>query len=158
MTPTIALRPATAQDEAFLFDLYARNRQAELYAWGLDETTLASFLQMQFAAQQGAYTTQFPEADHDLVLVDQEPVGRIYVQRAADHLLLVDIALLPEMQGQGVGTWLLRALLEEGVAKNVPVRLQVVVTNPAQRLYERLGFAALGNDGVYEQMRWEPPE
>jgi ribosomal protein S18 acetylase RimI-like enzyme len=158
MTPTIALRPATAQDEAFLFDLYVCNRQAELHAWGLDETTLASFLQMQFAAQQGAYTTQFPEADHDLVLVDQEPVGRIYVQRAADHLLLVDIALLPEMQGQGVGTWLLRALLEEGVAKNVPVRLQVVVTNPAQRLYERLGFAALGNDGVYEQMRWEPPE
>ena len=156
MLTTIAVRPVTDADEPFLFDLYARNRQAELHAWGLDETMLASFLQMQFAAQQGAYAAQFPRADHDLVLMDEEPVGRIYVQRAADHLLLVDIALLPEVQGQGIGTWLMRALLEEGTAKNLPVRLQVVMTNPAKRLYERLGFVSLGNDGVYEQMRWDP--
>jgi len=153
----LTLRPATPADDAFLLDLYAQNRQAELRAWGLDESMLASLLQMQFTAQQTTYATQYPDADHDLLLLDDEPVGRLYIHRAEDHLLLVDIALLPEVQGQGLGTALLCTLLEEAAEKGVPVRLQVVMTNLARHLYQRLGFTALGSDGVYEQMEWHPP-
>lgn len=157
MITSLTLRPATPADEGFLCDLYAQNRQAEFRAWGLDEAMLASLLQMQFTAQQTTYATQYPDADHDIILLDGRPVGRFYVHRATDHLLLVDIALVPEVQGRGLGTALLQALLDEGGKKGLPVRLHVGITNPARCLYQRLGFTALGSDGVYEHMQWQPP-
>ena len=157
MPPSLTLRPATPADEDFLFELYTRNRQAELGAWGLDESMLASVMQMQFMAQQTTYATQYPNAHHDILLLDDKSVGRLYVDRAKDHFVLVDISLLPAVQGQGFGTALLHGLLKEAAEKSLPVHLQVVMTNPARHLYQRLGFASLGNDGVYEQMQWQPP-
>ena len=60
----------------------------------------------------------------------------------------------PGLRGRGIGTGLLKDLLAEAAEKGRPVRLKVVLTNPARRLYERQGFIGLGNDGVYEQMEW----
>ncbi len=64
------------------------------------------------------------------------------------------VALVPEARGSGLGTRLLRALQAEAAEKGLPLRLKVVLTNPARRLYQRLGFVGLGDDGVYEQMEW----
>ena len=152
--PPIALRPAQPDDEDFLFDLYAGTRRAEMEAWGLDDAMLAQMLRMQFAGQQGTYRAQFPQADHRIILHDGVPVGRILIDREGPEIVLVDVALVPALRGRGIGTWLLKDLLAEAAEADRPVRLKVVLTNPARRLYERLGFVGLGNDGVYEQMEW----
>ena len=155
--PSITLRPVQPDDEAFLFDLYTSTRREEMAAWGLDEAMLAQLIDMQFAGQQGTYRMQFPEADHHLIVRDDRPVGRLLVDRAEAQMVLVDVALLPEARGGGIGTDLLRALQDEAAEKDVPLRLKVLLTNPARRLYQRLGFVGLGDDGVYEQMEWRPP-
>ena len=152
----ITLRPVQPDDEAFLFDLYAGTRREEMAAWGLDEVMLAQILRMQFASQQGTYRTQFPEADHHIILRHERPIGRLLVDRTGAEMLLVDVALVAEARGSGIGTRLLRALQAEAVEKGVPLRLKVVLTNPARRLYQRLGFVGLDDDGVYEQMEWRP--
>ncbi len=152
--PSITLRPVQPDDEAFLFDLYASTRRDEMAAWGLDDAMLAQMLRMQFAGQQGTYRAQFPEADHHLILHDERPIGRLLVDRAEAAVVLVDVALLPEARGSGLGTRLLRALQAEAAEKGLPLRLKVVLTNPARRLYQRLGFVGLGDDGVFEQMEW----
>ena len=152
--PVITLRPAQPDDDDFLFDLYASTRRAEMEAWGLDEAMLASMLRMQFNGQQGTYRAQFPQADHHIIVHEDQPAGRILIDRAGPEIVLVDVALLPALRGRGIGTRLLKDLLAEAAEKGRAVRLKVVLTNPARRLYMRLGFTGLGNDGVYEQMEW----
>lgn len=152
--PPITLRPAQPDDEAFLFDLYASTRREEMAAWGLDDVMLAQMIKMQYAGQQGTYRARFPEADHHIILRGERPVGRLLVDRTGARMVLVDVALAPEARGAGIGTGLVRALQAEAAEKDLPLRLKVVLTNPARRLYERLGFVALGDDGVYEQMEW----
>ena len=51
------------------------------------------FLDFQFGAQHDYYREQFPDARFDLVLVDGEPAGRLYVHRREDEIRLIDIAL-----------------------------------------------------------------
>lgn len=147
----LRLRPARAEDEAFLYRLYVSTRADEVAAWGLDPETLGPLLRMQYAGQRGQYAAQFPAADHRIVLLDGRPAGRIYVDRSEERLLLIDVAVLPEHRGQGVGTTLVRSLLEEAATR--PVDLSVVRTNPARRLYERLGFAVVEQDAIYLRMR-----
>ena len=149
----IALRAADAGDRPFLFRLYCSTREAEMGAWGWDAAQRESFLKMQFAAQTQDYRAQFPHAEHQIILLDSQPIGRIVVARD-DEIRLVDIALLPEHRGAGIGTALMRDLLAEAEQEAKPVRLQVQKSNRAIGLYERLGFSKTGDTGAHLQMEW----
>jgi ribosomal protein S18 acetylase RimI-like enzyme len=91
-----------------------------------------------------------------LVLHGGAPVGRLYLSRWAREHRIVDIALLPEYRGAGLGTALLRDLLDEGAAAGKAVTIHVEKFNPALTLYRRLGFVAAGEEGAYDLMRWKP--
>jgi len=80
------------------------------------------------------------------------------VDRSGDTTVLVDVALLAEHRGRGVGGALMGALLAEAQAACRAVRLHVSRTNPAARLYERLGFVRKGGDEMYAAMEWRPPQ
>ena len=140
------------EHQEFLFRLYASTRQQEFASLGWPPAQLEVFLRMQFNNQQRWYETAYPDAEHRIILCDGEPIGRILVNRTPESLLLVDIALLPEHQNRGIGAQYLRELNEESEKTGVPVRLQVLKTNPAQHLYERLGFVKTGEDELYLQM------
>ena len=148
----LILRSVAPSDDAFLFRLYASTRKEELDAWGWDDEQRKAFLEMQFRAQHMSYRAQFPNADHQIILKDDQPIGRIMVTRTDDEFRLVDIALLWESRGSGIGTQLVRALVEEASRAGKPLRLTVLRTNPAARLYERLGFTVVGDNGLYFQM------
>ena len=152
----IDLRDAGEADDGFLFDLYRQLREPEVDGLGWDDAQIAAFIEMQFKAQALGYRVQFPNADHRIILRDREPIGCIVVDRSHDHITLVDITLLPEVRGRGIGTGMLKDLLVEAAAKRMPVSLKVTEGNPARRLYERLGFKSHGGDGLYEQMEWRP--
>ena len=116
-----------------------------------------AFLDMQFLAQKTDYTSRFPESEHSVILVDGEPVGRIWLDRGSDQMLLVDIALLPEARGRGTGTVLLRRLQREAEEATKPLRHSVYKTNVgALRLYERLGFEVIEDRDIYVIMEWTP--
>ena len=73
------------------------------------------------------------------------PIGRLYVHRRESEIGVVDIALLPAYRKQGIGGLLLREILAEAAAASKPVRIYVERFNPAQHLYERLGFRQIGD-------------
>ena len=148
----ISLRPYHADDQNFLFKLYAATRQQEISAWGWSGAQQEAFLRMQFNAQQQSYGMTYGDAEHRIVMLDNSPIGRILVQHKSETALLVDIALLPEYRGRGIGGGLLRDLIEHCNKERIAVRLQVLKTNPAQRLYEKLGFRKIGEDELYFQM------
>lgn len=107
---------------------------------------------MQFKAQQGWYGVAYSGADHNLIMVEERPVGRILVFREADANRLVDIALLSEVRSHGIGGALLQDLIANSARESLGVRLQVLKTNRACHLYQRLGFVQTGDDGMYLQM------
>ena len=152
----IRLRPCTPDDQSFLFQLYADTRRQEVSAFGWDPAQQDAFLRMQFNAQQRSYEMAYPNAEHEIILGDDQPVGRMLVLHGADAKVLVDIALLASHRGQGTGGKLLQELIARSDRERVPVRLQVHRGNPARRLYERLGFIQTGEDAMYFQMERTP--
>jgi ribosomal protein S18 acetylase RimI-like enzyme len=151
----LALRPAGDDDEAFLLRLYATTRP-DLAV--IPEPQRAMILSGQYEAQRAGYSAAFPDSQHLVVEVDGDPAGRLWFHRSHVELRVIDITLLPERQGHGIGTELLRRLIDEGAAAGVPVRLTVARDNPrAIALYRRLGFVARAEDELRASMELSPP-
>ena len=148
----IELRPATEADRAFLLAVYASTRLDELSLVPWTDTQKAAFILMQFEAQDTSYRQTYPEADFSVIRRDGVDVGRLYVARLEAEVILVDIALLPEYRGGGIGTSLLEGLLASADRDGLPVTLHVEPGNRARRLYERFGFEPRGVSGPYESM------
>ena len=154
---SLTYRNAASEDESFLFKLYASTRTEELDAWGWNTQQQEAFLKMQFQAQQTSYRNQFPNSNYQIVLIQKLSVGAMLVIRNEAEIHLADIALLPEYRDHGIGTFLLQNLLAEAAQTRKPVRLQVIQVNRAFRLYQRLGFSTVGNNGIHFAMEWLPP-
>jgi len=143
------LRPVAAGDRAFLVELYASVREPELAHVPWDDATRRAFVEQQFAAQDVHYREHYPGATLDVIEVDGEPAGRLYVHRGPRDIRIMDIALAPPFRRRGIGTALLDALIAEAQASGRTLSIHVEADNPARRLYERLGFARAGEHGVY---------
>ncbi|GAA5505755.1 hypothetical protein Rcae01_01202 [Novipirellula caenicola] len=124
--------------------------------WPLKEQQ--QFLQMQFAAQHQYYQEHYSDAAFDLILVDGDPAGRLYLQRRQDEHRVVDIALLPEYRGKGIGHKIMQGILDEAAEAGLPVRIHVEHNNPAMHLYQRLGFQKMDDTGVYFLMERLPDQ
>lgn len=80
--------------------------------------------------------------------------GYVFVCRYDTHVQLADIAILPEYQGKGIGTHLIKALLAEARGRGLPMGLGVFKINPgAQKLYNSLGFVQVSEDDIFIKMR-----
>jgi ribosomal protein S18 acetylase RimI-like enzyme len=148
-------RPSTPADDEFLYQLYCSTREDEMALWGAPADQQAAFLRMQFAAQRAHYGRHFSQADHAIITIDGRPVGRTLVDRSHDEIRLVDIAILPGHRSSGIGTALLRELLDESVATGKPVRVHAFKPSRAVGFYERLGFRRTGDEGVYWALEWD---
>lgn len=146
-------RAATAEDEVFLFRLYAASR-ADLDAIGLPPEQKDLLVKMQSNAQRQQYSSAFPAAENTIILIGDEPIGRTLIHKGAGNYRLVDIVLLPQFRGLGVGTRLIQNLIHDAEAANAVVSLQVRRENVALNLYRRLGFVVNQDDGVYVSMEW----
>jgi ribosomal protein S18 acetylase RimI-like enzyme len=156
MPGSISLRPTTADDEDFLLQLYASTRSHELAVLAGDEQQKFFFVRMQYLAQRQHYLMSYPAASSSIILMNGAPAGRVIINRGESELTLVDISLMPEQRGLGIGTQLLTELLNEAAAASKPVRLHVLQSNPAKKLYERLGFEVVNTDQVYCEMISSP--
>ena len=152
----VELRSIEPGDEEFLYRVYASTRQEELAQLDWPEPQKSSFLRMQFGAQDRYYRENYSEAAFSVILADGRPAGRLYVARWPEEIRIVDIALLPEHRGRGIGTHLLNALISESEESGKPLSIHVERFNPALRLYERLGFHETADKGVYLLMERPP--
>jgi ribosomal protein S18 acetylase RimI-like enzyme len=153
----LAVCAATAQDQAFLCEVFVSTRMEEFMRTGWEPERIQAFLQQQFQLQHEYYRRHYPEARFDIVVVNDEPVGRLYYAAcpaaAGGELRLIDIALLPAWRGGGIGTRLMHAVLAEAWQQGLAVSLYVESHNPVRALYRRLGFTKTAENGVYELMR-----
>jgi ribosomal protein S18 acetylase RimI-like enzyme len=152
----VVLRPIRPQDMDFLSRLYASTREEELAPVPWSREQKEAFLRFQFEAQHKHYVEHYPGASFDVVLAGGEPAGRLYLVEWEREIRLIDVALLPEFRGRGLGGRLLADVLERGRQSDKAVTIHVEQNNPAMRLYHRLGFARIGEHGIYHLMEWRP--
>ena len=147
--PTITLRPITDEDMEFLYRLYASTRLEELAVTGWNDAQIEEFLRMQFGLQHSQYRQNYPGASFELVLIDVVPAGRLYVDRTEDGIRIIDISLLPEFRGRGIGGRIMRGFVEEADAKGHGMSLHVEMNNPVLEFYKALGFREKELRGIY---------
>ncbi|MEV1316442.1 GNAT family N-acetyltransferase [Micromonospora arborensis] len=140
------LRPASLSDVDAVAELRAVVLRADLERLGrYDEQRVRQRLRDGFAP---AYTW--------VVEVDGAFAGCVALRRADDAHWLEHFYLAPHLQGSGIGTAVLRELLERCDRDGAQVRLNVLQGSPARRLYERHGFTLETEDPVDVFMVREP--
>jgi len=154
----VSLRRAIFHDdEAFLHILF-RDAHPEFQQIPVSQREIDSIVSMQFRLQQQGYESQFPESRHDLILLDEEPVGRIWVNRAEEDMTVVDIALLAQHRNKGIGAMLYARVMDEAREAGLPVRCSVERYNTGSfRFHDRLGFRVHEETETMQFMEWVPP-
>lgn len=148
----LRLRPATALDVDFLTDVVVVATQAQ-GRWPADAD------EVEFRAGFAEWTAEQvrgdePDSTLSVIEVGGLPVGRHRVVRTPDGIELAGLQLLPTVQGRGIGTWLVLALVEEAEEAGLPALISVERDNPrARALYERLGFRGVGQDERDDHLR-----
>lgn len=152
----IAYRPMTDGDLPFIAALYASTRAGEIAATGWPPQAQAAFLDQQHRAQHQHYRGAYPNAEWLIVERAGTPVGRLYLADEEGRLLLMDISLVPEQRGAGLGTAILDDLVGAARAAGREMTLHVEANNPARRLYERFGFETVEQGPIYLRMVRRP--
>ncbi len=158
MSTAYTLIPAQPEDAPFLLGVFASTRVDELALVDWSAEQKQAFVSMQFDAQTRHYAAYYPGAEVFIIQQGSARIGRLIVERKPKTLLLMDIALLPEYRCQGVGTAILRDRMDEARQAHQTLLLHVETFNPARRLYERLGFQAGSENGIYLEMAWRSEE
>ena len=154
---SLRLRPSTPEDRGFLLAVYGSVREQELAQVRWPPGAREAFLAQQYDAQDRYYREYYPGASFDVIEVDGERAGRLYVDRWPAEIRIVDISLASAFRGAGVGTALLRELISEAEQTGRSLTIHVENGNPARRLYERLGFVAVAERGHNTLMSAGPP-
>jgi len=144
MAPSYELRPAGTGDIEFAWRLYEqlmRSRTEALMPWRAER-------------QREVVASALKSGGMQMILAEGRVCGWLHVQERADGVELHQIYLVPARQRRGIGTAILKSLQARAAALGRPVHLNVLVNNPARRLYERLGFRVERSDPIKHYMAW----
>jgi ribosomal protein S18 acetylase RimI-like enzyme len=143
VTETIDLRPAKTEDYAFALDLYVET---------IKPYTIA-FMPWVNTVENARFARLWSPPDTRIVTRDGEAIGWLEASDTGAEIFLKQFYLCPALQRQGIGTDVMQRLIVEWQAR--PIVLTVLKNNPARRLYERLGFAVIGETDMKFMMRRE---
>jgi ribosomal protein S18 acetylase RimI-like enzyme len=145
--PGWSLRPASNADRDFAFELNRVTMKEYVEAtWGWDD-----------AEQEALFDESFDPADCEIIRIGSTDVGLLAVEEHDDEIYLAGIYLQPEWQSRGIGSSIVRSLLERGAASAKPVTLRVLHSNPrAEALYTRLGFTRFRTIDTHAYLRADP--
>ncbi len=150
----VSVRGQREEDLPFLEALYRSTREAELDRTPWGEAQKQAFIAMQFEAQHRHYQQHYPDALWLILEHLGAPIGRLYLERWSSEHRIIDIALIPQRRGSGIGKAVLDDVMADAAAAKKAVGIHVEKENPAMRLYQRLGFTRVEDKGVYDLLRW----
>lgn len=145
----ITLRAVQDSDSEFLLKVYGSTREQELaqVPWAAEQKQ--QFVRMQYQAQKSHYAAQHPHASHEIICLDGTDAGRLYLDRAGEKFHILDMTLLPECRNRGAGSFLLGQIMAEAKQAGKPVSIYVETFNPSLKLFQRLGFTPIQQEGFH---------
>jgi ribosomal protein S18 acetylase RimI-like enzyme len=145
----ITLRPVQESEDVFLLKVYGSTREQELAQVPWTGEQKQQFIRMQWEAQKNHYAAQHPKASHEVICVEGVSAGRLYLDRSGEKFHILDITFLPEHRNRGAGSFLLGQIMAEAKEAGKPVSIYVETYNPSLRLFQRLGFMPIQQDGFH---------
>ena len=124
---SVSLRQAISDDIVWLDGFY--------------ESLMRPYVELTHEWDDTMFKESFDPGKISIIQFDGKDIGMLKTEVREDHLFLCDIQIAKDYQGNGIGTSLVKQVIEDGRNKGLMVRLRVLKGNPAIRLYERLGFA-----------------
>jgi ribosomal protein S18 acetylase RimI-like enzyme len=141
-----SLRPAHADDRDFLLDLHEATMRAYVdRVWGWDDKEQVSYFENRFRPERW-----------QIIQAGGEDVGVLIVEEDGEEIYLAEIQILPDWQGRGIGSSIVRSLMERAAASGTPLTLRVLHVNERARfLYERLGFRPFKETETHAYLLWD---
>jgi ribosomal protein S18 acetylase RimI-like enzyme len=152
----IHLKRKTEIDSEFFFKLFSEIKIAELRVERWPEQMKNQLASMQYNAYEQTIKNEYPDADDFVVMVDSEKAGRLQLDKNENSMRIINISLLPAFQNKGIGSRIIKEILETADLKNKPVYLEVDRVNPAFILYKKLGFEIHSQDELKSSMKYLP--
>lgn len=148
MTVSWILRSASESDREFLFELHCRTmREVIEKTWGWDEEW-----------QRTDFERRFRQCVVSVIEHEGRPIGGLMLEPRPDSIDIREIQVLPEWQGRGIGTAVVRQIITQAASRGAAVTLSVVPANSrAKQLYDRLGFEVTGFESPFFRMKFGPP-
>ncbi|MGB0712098.1 MAG: GNAT family N-acetyltransferase [Gammaproteobacteria bacterium] len=152
----LSIRPSNPGDTPFLETLYHSTRD-DLRLADADDDYIEEIIAMQFRAQSSGYGEQFPNAMYFVVEHLGERIGKLTLDFGTVEVRVVDLALVREARGKGIGAQVIQAVQQTAQQIMAPVTLSVAVNNvQAQQLYQRMGFQLQESTPVTHHLVWFP--
>ncbi len=145
----VTLRPVQESDNEFLLKVYGSTREQEMAQVPWTAEQKQQFVRMQWEAQKNHYAAQYPTASHEIICIEGIAAGRLYLDRSGEKFHILDITLLTEHRNRGSGSFLLGQIMAEAKEAGKPVTIYVETFNPSLRLFERLGFTPIQQEGFH---------
>lgn len=152
----VSYRPMTDEDMPFLAALYFSTRAEEVARTGWPADVQQQFLAQQFDAQHRHYQRHYADAEWLIIERGGEAVGRLYIEDWPSQIRIIDISLVPAARGFGIGAAIFEDVFDLARERGKKVSIHVEKNNPARRLYIRLGFEMVADEGVYDLLEWQP--
>ena len=153
---TLELRPVSEADRDFLLRVYADARRDELERTNWPDEQKRLFVEHQFDAQTRHYREVYPASKHLIINWNDEPVGRLFISSDPEEIAILDVTVLEEYRGRGIGTRIIESLTSDAAASQQRVRIYVEFFNPSGAFFQRRGFEPAEQDGIYIKFVWSP--
>ena len=151
----ITFKDVEDRDQEFIEKVYRSTRERELYLTNWPEEQKRSFIIMQSMAQLADYKRNYKDSSHQVIYYKKKPAGRLYLWETAREIQIIDISLLEEFRGRGIGRKILTNIIDSSREKNKMVVLHVAFGNRAKRLYESLGFKIISKTPTHDYMEYK---
>lgn len=141
VTERLEFREANVEDFDFLIHLRAKTMLEHLSNLdiAIDEAGMMERVKYKF--------------DHSkIVMVNGMDAGLLKLDKTNRPWNLIQIQVLPQFQGRGIGEQIIKRVLSEAELQKIDVKLSVLKGNPAKKLYERLGFSVVREDDISFEM------
>ena len=136
----VTLRRATPEDVDWLDEFYER--------------LMRPYVELTHTWDEKRFREIYNTETISIICLDGEDIGMLKVEKRIDHIYLGDIQLKEAFQGKGIGTSLIRDVIEKSKAHGLPLRMRVLKVNPVLKLYERLGFARVKEFKYIYELEW----
>jgi ribosomal protein S18 acetylase RimI-like enzyme len=151
----ISLCPIEPKDNEFLLRVFKESRPDLNLINDISEEQRESIILEQFKMEKQQLEQIYPNAEFSIIKLNEEPIGRIYIYYGETTNRIVEIGLLEDYRGLGIGQRLMTTVIGNATKMKKNVRLQVAWFNQrAYKFYERIGFKVIENQEVFFEMEY----
>lgn len=144
MKAEISFKRAEFPDRSFLLALRKSSMNEHLHAAGLKLNDQQHLQRIDEFFQESF-----------LIKYNDKNIGLIKLGMLPDRLHIRQLQIMPEFHNGGIGSKVVALVKQKALERGLPVTLNVLLENPAKRLYEREGFITEGQTDLEYQMRWQ---